>query len=393
MISHLYPSRTDDVYGSFVHSQVKALQDLGCEVWVVAPTAMAPFPLYVLKNKWRRFHDTPKQDQYQGVDVIYPRIVRTPGAAFFELAGLNYYYAMKEPVLAQHQARPFALIHAQVAYPDGWAAARLAEDLRLPLVLTLHGQELQKIVNWSKRLKKLVQTALDRAAAVVVPSAKMQALARKHGVREENLHLIYNGLEPLPEGELPREIRKRIAGKQVLLSVGRLEQEKGFQHNIEALNILKDKHPDLVYLVVGDGAYRPRLQELTDSLALQERVIFAGAQPRDKVQAYYGNSHVFSMPSRDESFGIVYLEAMAAGLPVIGTKGEGIAPLLEENPVGRLVDYGDPSKLALHISELLDPVTGAELGQRGREVAAGFSWPRNARKLLTVYNNLTQVIE
>lgn len=387
VISHIYPSRVDTIYGSFVHSQVRALQDLGCDLRVLAPTAMAPFPLYIIKEKWRRFHATPKRDKYQGVDALYPRIIRTPGAALFQFSGLNYYHAVRPYALAEHKKQPFDLIHAQVAYPDGWAAARLAEELNLPLVLTLHGQELQKIVHWSNKLKNLVEEALSKAAAVVVPSAKMQALACKHGVPAPKLHLIPNGLDPLPEAELPREIQERIKGKQVLLSVGRLEEEKGFQHNIEALNLLKEIHPGLVYLLVGDGAYRGRLQELAANLHLQDRVIFAGRQPRDKVQAYYANSHVFSMPSRDESFGIVYLEAMAAGLPVIGTEGEGIAPLLANN-LGRLVKHGDTQNLARQISELLEPAVAAELGQRGREAAAGFTWQQNAVSLLQVYNNL-----
>lgn len=388
MISHIYPSRADSVYGSFVHSQVRALQQQGCDVLVLAPTAMAPFPLYVIKGKWRRFHDTPRQDKYQGVDVVYPRIVRTPGAALFELSGLNYYYALKQRVMAEHQRQPFALIHAQVAYPDGWAAARLARDLDLPLVLTLHGQELQKIVNWSAKLKGLVQDTLAQATAVIVPSAKMQALARKHGVEDEKLHLVYNGLDPLPEAELPRKIKEKIEGKQVLLSVGRLEREKGFQYNLEALGILKDQHPNLVYLLVGDGAYRSKLEELVQSLDLEDRVIFAGFQPRENVGAYYANSHVFSMPSKDESFGIVYLEAMAAGLPVIGGQGEGIAPLLEENVLGRLVKHGDTADLATQISELLDPMVAAELSERGKVVAGRFTWQDSADKLVKVYRTL-----
>lgn len=391
MISHIYPSRMDSVYGSFVHSQVKALQEQGCAVQVMAPTALAPFPLYVLKDKWRRFHETPRQDNYQGVDVVYPRIIRTPGAALFELSGLNYYYALKGLVLERHQERPYDLIHAQVAYPDGWAAARLAEELNLPLVLTLHGQELQKIVNWSAKLKRLVQDTLAQAAAVVVPSVKMQALARQHGVEDARLHLVYNGLDPLPPADLPRDIKEKIRGAQVLLSVGRLEREKGFQYNIQALHILREKHPELVYLLVGDGAYRRNLEEEVKSLDLADRVIFVGYQPREKVGAFYANSHVFSMPSKDESFGIVYLEAMAAGLPVIATEGEGIAPLLEENAVGRLVTHGDAADLAGKISELLDPEVAGKLGQKGQEVAAAFTWERSARNLLDVYKAVVQV--
>lgn len=392
IVSHIYPSRTDDVYGSFVHSQVKALLDLGCEIKVVAPTAAAPFPLYVFKEKWRRFHETPKQDNYDGVDVVYPRVIRTPGAAFFELAGLNYYSVMKKTILEEHEKQPFALMHAQVAYPDGWAAAKLAEEMQLPLLLTLHGQELQKIVNWSEKLKKMVQNTLSAAAAVVVPSPKMLDLALKNGVSQDKVHLIYNGVDVLSGGRLPEEIAERIRDKKVLLSVGRLEKEKGFQHNVEALNILRDTYPDLVYVVVGDGAYKTKLQELAKELNLKDRVIFAGQQSRENVQAFYRNSHLFSMPSRDESFGIVYLEAMTAGLPIIGTNGEGITALLAENPVGRLVEHGDSNGLAQAVSELLDPALAREMGNKGRALAAGFTWEHSAGELFKLYKSVSRVM-
>lgn len=384
MISHLYPSKADDVNGSFVHSQVKALSKQGCTVKVVAPTAFAPFPLYLIKEKWRRFHATPKKDDFQGIEVFYPRIIRTPRAALFELSGLNYYHAMKKYVLSQHQRQPFDLIHAQVAYPDGWAAAKLAKRLNLPLVLTLHGQELQKIVTWSKGLKKRVQAALDSAEAVIVASAKMQALAEKQGVAKQRLHLIYNGLDPLPSAQLPSEICDRINRKRVLLSVSRLEEEKGIQYNLEALALLKDKLPDLVYIIVGTGSYQGKLQALARSLGVDKRVIFAGHYPRDKVQAFYDHSDVFSLPSREEAFGIVYLEAMAAGLPVIGTAGEGIAPIIKGNPAGRLVKHGDIQALAAGILQLLLPAAKAA-GIEGKKLASSFTWEANGCKTIEVY--------
>lgn len=388
MVSHLYPSRTDSVYGSFVHSQVKALQAWDCQVQVLAPVALAPFPLYLLKEKWRRFHATPKQDDYQGVKVDYPRIIRTPGAALFSLAGWNYYLAMKSRVRRWQRGAPFDLVHAQVAYPDGWAAARLARAMGLPLVLTLHGQELQKIVHWSVKLKKLVQHTLGQAAAVVVPSAKMRDLALANGVDPSRLKVVHNGLDALPLSPLPPGITERLAGKRVLLSVGRLEKEKGCQHNIRALAMLRDKHPDLVYLLVGNGTYRDSLNNLAVSLGVAERVIFAGYQTRDQVGAFYAGGQVFSMPSVDESFGIVYLEAMAASLPVIATQGEGIATLVEESGAGLLVSPGDVEALAGAISLLLDPIRASEVGEKGRQTASQFTWEKNADILLSVYKEV-----
>lgn len=388
MISHLYPSPANGVYGSFVHAQVRALQGLGCSVRVMAPMPLVPFPLYLIKANWRRFHGIPRHACLQGVDVAYPRIIRTPGAAFFQLAGMNYYFVLKGRVNREHAENPFDLIHAQVAYPDGWAAAKLAEAMNLPLVLTLHGQELQKIVHWSKKLNALVRSVLGRAAAVVVPSAMMYDLARHYDVPAERLHLVYNGMEPLPPAELPEHIRAWIAGRKVLLSVSRLEPEKGIQHNLAALGRLKDEIPDLIYIVVGEGSLRGQLQKAAESLGIQDRVLFAGLQRRQDIQAFYANSHLFSLPSIHESFGIVYLEAMAASLPVIATHGEGIAPLVQKYGVGRLVPPGDIPALTRQIKELLNPALAHDLGSQGRDLACRYTWQRNARAVMDLYASL-----
>ncbi|HOB35044.1 MAG TPA: glycosyltransferase [Bacillota bacterium] len=385
MISHLYPSRADEVYGSFVHSQVRALQDLGCSVQVVAPTPWVPLPLAWVKGQWRRWRAAPKSDRLDGVDVLYPRILRTPGALCFARAGRHYLQVLKGLVGALHRRFPFDLVHAQVGYPDGWAAARLLPHL--PHVLTLHGQELQKIVHWSQTLKTMVEETIQGAGAIVVASEKMRRLAVQHGVHPDKVRLVPNGVDPLPPAALPDWLRRRIAGKKVLLSVSRLEPEKGLDTNIRALDLLRARHPDLVYVVVGDGSQTRSLKKLARALGLENRVIFAGCQPRSKVGAFYACGHVFSLPSRGEAFGIAYLEAMAAGLPVIASRGEGIAPLLRRGG-GLLVKHGDSLELAQAIARLLDPALAVKLGQEGRQLAREFSWQKSARELLKVYEEL-----
>lgn len=386
MLSHLYPSQADSVYGSFVHSQVRALQALGCSVQVLAPTPWVPFPLARMQKKWQRWHATPAQDILDGVHVRYPRVVRLPKALLFHRAGPHYLRRLQRPLAHLHQNGPFTLVHAQVAYPDGWAALRLLPNH--PLVLTVHGQEVQKIVHWSRILGQMVEDTLAQAAAVVVPSAKIQALAAQHGAALEKIHIIANGLDPLPPADLPREIAQPIAGKQVLLSVGRLEPEKGIEQNLRALAKLRHRHPDLVYLIVGDGSQAGHLRQLALSLDLEDKVIFAGHQPRDKVGAFYAHSHVFSLPSQDEAFGIVYLEAMAAGLPVVASLGEGIAPLVKEG-TGLLVPPKDVMALTEAIHQLLDPDLCQRLGARGRALAEHYTWEANARQLLQLYRKIT----
>lgn len=388
MISHLFPSMADEVNGCFVHSQAVALKDIGCEVKVIAPTAAAPFPLYFCKDKWQRFHDTPRRDCYLGVEVVYPRVIRTPGAVLFEYSGLDYFRAIRYIAREWQKDKPFDLVHAQVAYPDGWAAAKLCGEMGLPLVITVHGQELQKIILWKKKLKKLVLATLSKADAVAVPSQKILALAEANGIKKSRLHLVYNGVDPLPEAELPDEIQEKVMGKKVLLSVCRLEQVKGVDLNLLAMKQLILTFPDLVYIIVGQGSYEPKLRAMAKRLGLGDHVIFAGYQPRNIIQAFYSSSHVFSMPSRDESFGIVYLEALATGLPVVGTLGEGIAPVISESGAGKLVEYGNVSGLVQAISQLLNSVNQLSIRDAGRKLSSCFLWKDNARSMLKLYNTV-----
>lgn len=143
---------------------------------------------------------------------------------------------------------------------------------------------------------------------------------------------------------------------QVLLTVGRLdadERAKGFDETIRALATLKPVRPTLRYLIVGDGADRSRLERLASSLGVADEVIFAGQIADNDKTDHYRIADVYVMPSRLEGFGYVFLEAMACGVPVIGSTLDGSREPLLDGKLGQLVDPDSPEQLVSAIEHAL----------------------------------------
>lgn len=176
-----------------------------------------------------------------------------------------------------------------------------------------------------------------------------------------------------------------------LLMVSRLKPHKGVHLAIEALARLPDEQYTLQ--IVGDGPpeYEKYLRERARALGVSHRVVFRGAVPPDQVASVYRSSDLFLLPSYEEAFGIVLLEAMAAGVPVVASRVGGIPDVVEDGVSGKLVPPGDPEALARAIWE-----SSADPGQRklrtatAREHAARFSLEQGIGALTDRYEQLVR---
>jgi asparagine synthase (glutamine-hydrolysing) len=150
--------------------------------------------------------------------------------------------------------------------------------------------------------------------------------------------------------------RYGLAGKTVLLTTGRLaseERAKGFDQIIELLPELRHEIPDLAYLIVGDGNDRARLEAKARQLGVRDLVTFAGYVSESEKMAHYQLADAYVMPSRGEGFGIVYLEAMACGIPTVGSAVDGSREALRDGELGILIDPDDPASIKRGILQAL----------------------------------------
>ena len=180
------------------------------------------------------------------------------------------------------------------------------------------------------------------------------------GIDPARVKVLPNTVNPqFQPGPKPAYLLDRHAagGKKVLLTVSRLaspERYKGHDRVIRTLPRVLLHHPDTIYLIVGDGDDRPRLESLAVECGVAKNVQFAGLVPPEELPDYFRLADVFVMPSTGEGFGIVFLEAMATGIRVIGGNQDGSRDALCDGALGTLVDPENGEELASAILAALD---------------------------------------
>jgi len=221
-----------------------------------------------------------------------------------------------------------------------------------------------------ERLPRLRRNALRQADFIIsISDYTRRRAAQANGLREERIHLLPNALEwNLEEAEDAVGDFVLSEGTR-LLSVCRLdaaEQQKGVDDVIKALPALIAAAPDVQYVVVGGGTDMERHRQLALACGVAERVHFLGFVSEAVLRACYRQCDVFVMPSAQEGFGFVYLEAMHCGKPVVAANSGGAPEVVEDGVTGTLVRYGDVPQLTRALADLcLSPEKRRQLGRAG----------------------------
>lgn len=236
------------------------------------------------------------------------------------------------------------------------------------LVVSLHGDDVQGLARRGKFDRWVFQKLVTRADAVTACSQFLLSAANAYAnIPAERAHVIYNALDvkPLPHA----------AGSEIeWVAAGRLAPKKGFDVLLRTLGLLKDAAPHLT--LIGDGPERGTLMALTRELDLEARVEFRGALPHDETLALIASARAVVVPSREEPFGMVALEAMAAGKPIVATCAGGLPEVLA-GADAILVAPGDVDALARGIAQMqMRLASDPSYGAPNRDCAARFNTAR-----------------
>ncbi|MGH2389659.1 MAG: glycosyltransferase, partial [Chloroflexota bacterium] len=240
---------------------------------------------------------------------------------------------------------------------------------------------------------------LDSANAIVVATPIERAqIAAHYGPRRAPTVYIPCGIDPEPFATPARANTRRSGGRFVVTALGRIERLKNFELLLRAAARAMALEPRFVKdvevrIAGGPSADEPEtlpaLLDLAAELGIESQVRFLGAVPRKDVIALYAASDLCVVPSRHESFGLVALEAMAAGLPVVATRTGGLQVTVEDGVNGYLVDIDDTEALAERLLLLwASPALRRELGARGARIAGRYAWPLIAKRMIDLYGTL-----
>jgi glycosyltransferase involved in cell wall biosynthesis len=384
VVAEWYPSPADPVHGMWAHRQAVAARDAGAEVRVLAMRRPVP-PLATLRalpdtgplRRWAGgVRSTLEAWELDGLPIQPVAFLSPPRPRSYGSWGQWMAPPLGRALDRLRREWPFDLVHAHSIVPPGYAAARWRRRRGAALVVSAHGPDMIHVPRHSSMARRASAAALRGADLVVANSRWAERRCEELAGGALSTTVVHLGTD-VPE-RLP-ERRER----PTIVTVAHLAARK--RHAV-VLHALAEMERELDYLVIGDGPGRGALERLAGELGLGERVRFLGQLEHGRALEEARGCHAFVMPGVEEPFGVAYVEAMAAGLPAIGARGEGGPEDISAAGEGMLLVPPDDHRALARALEELFAHGPEELGEAAREtVRRNFTWERCGRATVEAY--------
>jgi phosphatidylinositol alpha-1,6-mannosyltransferase len=344
--------------------------------------------------------EDPRQQEF---DQTHDRnIVRVPFSmdqwGLRSLAGLRGYLRAFQAVRPLVRQQHIDSIHCACCLPEGWIALLLKARYRIPYMCYVHGEDVN-CVESSRELGWMVRQVLKGASFTIANSQNSaQLLSQRWNVPEQRICVMTPGVDTarFVPAEPCRQQRAMLgwSERKVVLTVGRLQRRKGQDMMIRALPAIRRAVPNVLYVIVGDGEDRRRLEQLAVQEGVPEYVQFRGEPDDDELIRCYQQCDLFALPNRQvgqdiEGFGMVLVEAQACGTPVVAGASGGTAETMQIPATGRIVNCEQPHELAEIVIQLLaDDSQRAAMSASARSWAVQrFDWEALSKQAVEIFEN------
>ncbi|MBS1846935.1 MAG: glycosyltransferase family 4 protein [Actinobacteria bacterium] len=346
-------------------------------------------PVLVSTMRWPK--SLPQYERVEGVDVSRRvfRTADTPGVR--GLLARCAALVLTRQLIAEYRRFAPEIIHIQCVSHAAAYRARAARALGIPLVVTLQGEltmDASDVFGRSPHLRSCLRDLLKNADAVTACSAA--TLHEAEGWFGRSLgdrgHVIYNGVDV----EEFRDAAPMDHPRPYVFALGRHVRQKGFDVLIDAFaSLAASRAGDLDLVIAGDGAETESLRSQVARLGLSERVHLVGRTDRATTTRWFAGAAVFVLPSRHEPFGIVNVEAMAAGTPVIATAVGGVPEFVHDGENGIVIPPEDAGAMAHAITRVLDDTALRDrLVANAKLTAEQFRWQNIAAQYEQIYDSV-----
>ena len=369
-----YSNVRNKVHGSFFKEQASELQKAGVKVTVayneVWPLTMIG-KIHEEKGLNYNIEDGLKTYRYKNYNYI-PK-----NALMFKVFNKRMEKLYKEIVKKEG---PIEIIHAQSSLWGGISAAYISEKYNIPLVITEHSS-VERGPYVKNSYVPFIKDSYKKAKKVITVGNglknEIQALSGRNDIE------VIGNLVDLSKFTIKKRIQNE---KFIFFSLAFLEGEKGFDTLIKAF-AKKFKDKEAMLYIGGDGSQRAWLEALAQENGVKKQIIFLGALSRDDVAKWMNKCDCFVLPSRYETFGVVYIEALASGRPVIGALNGGAEDIIN-NLNGYLVPIDDIDKLAEKMLELYKKIDSYNEEEIRSDCLKRFSPEVIVNKIISVYKEV-----
>lgn len=386
VITTLYPNRIQFRHGVFVETRINHLNQSD----KVSIKVIAPIPWFPIKSKYfpgySKLVDIPRHEVRHGIDVYHPRYIVFPKIGMLVTPFLLAFSIYRQIKRLNNQNYQFDVIDAHYYYPDGVAAAMVATLLKLPLMITARGTDINLIPNFTLPRKMILWASKVANLNLAVCNALRQRML-EIGMDGASTHVFRNGVDLKLFTPLPRDVLKQkwqIRDK-LLISVGYLIERKGHHLIIEAMQTL----PEYQLFIVGGGEWENKLKTLAKQLGVQDRVRFLGEVGQQQLPELYSCADALVLASDREGWANVLLEAMACGTPVVASNIWGTPEVVQSPEAGVLCAERSAQGIVAAVNQLFSNYPDRA---KTRQYAEKFSWDETTAGLLKLFSEIKQSI-
>lgn len=355
----------------FIQDQAKAMVDMGHRVHIITPKP-------VFKDN-PNFQSSDETVNCNGVYYNIPSFLSFSNIGEYSVNNVTFYYAAYK-TLKRLKKQGFTpdIIHAHTFSAPSFAGLKLQEKLNIPCVITTHGSDLRLPIEHGKSC--LIKNKMKKASGIISVSDKIK----------DSLYTIDPAIDiqVITNGYTLMNFANCEKKSNLITTCGNLVESKRFDITIKSFAEILPYHPQSKLHIIGEGILKNDLLNLVEELGIENNVSFLGYLPNDQVLWELCQSEIFALPSVDEGFGIVYLEAMSQNNLVIATKGEGFSSIVKDKKHCILVEPDSVKSLAHALFFALSGENDQQtIVEQGYSLSLKYTWEKNAVETIAFYNN------
>lgn len=303
---------------------------------------------------------------------------------FFYLNLGKQHFRIVNKIIKKYNIK-FDLIHCHFIHTAGFVGQKLKEKYNKPLIITAHGEDIYDYPFRNNQWKKKTIEICNSADCLITVSQSNLKCIKKLHIKTPTTVLPNGYLNKIfyPKNQLDcQKILKINSNKKIILNIGHLNTVKGQKYLIDAIKIITQQRKDILCFIIGNGPLRSKLQNQINQNYLQKSIKLLGEIPHNELINWINASDVFVLPSISESFGVVQIEAMSCGKPVIATYNGGSEEIVVNPKLGALIPPKNPRLLSIAINTALDTKWDSNFIQK---YAQNFEWNKICNQIFKKY--------